>query len=191
MSLVQLNISILHSCKEMYGFRSYACLWLILCALMEGIATRTLAKPRSSVASPITPKNNAQGTKSSCNPEEHIVWNYCMLGIALLVLIFGFVILWLNPRAKMRKKKIIIQQPANIDNIKMIKATRQLVKHQSSESDDEPLEVDLMLPTRQTSIPQRRPQRHSPGSPKPGEILIRWKDGDIGAILLSAKEDMV
>ncbi|XP_067874126.1 solute carrier family 51 subunit beta [Heterodontus francisci] len=123
--------------------------------------------------------------------EDSTNWNYSMLGLAFIALFLGFLILALSSSAN-KKKKIKALNDAKDKNATESESLQKMMVQYTDEIDNT-AETDQMLQTKQAYISMNQAlQSSSPKiSPKPGEIVIEWKDGNISSLFRNAKEDDV
>ncbi|XP_048418794.1 solute carrier family 51 subunit beta [Stegostoma tigrinum] len=180
--------------------------WLILCVVLQGKSETTSAKTQilsvqfeetlDGVISDVRQNNTKveETTTEKQQPypiEDSTSWNYAMLVLAFIALFLGFLILVLCSRANKKKKM------KQVNELKNRHATEsepvQKTVAQYADENDNSTETDQMLHTKQAYISfEQTSQNSSPKiSPKPGEIMIEWKDGNISSLFMDAKEDDV
>ncbi|XP_038669769.1 solute carrier family 51 subunit beta isoform X2 [Scyliorhinus canicula] len=131
--------------------------------------------------------------------EDSTNWNYAMLALASIALFLGFLILALCSRANQKKKIKALSELEN-RNATASKPVQKMVAQpadkigNSADEIDSSAETDQMLQANKQAyiFMDQAPYRSSPKiSPKPGEIMIEWKDGNISSLFMDAKEDDV
>ncbi|XP_067827520.1 uncharacterized protein [Heptranchias perlo] len=120
--------------------------------------------------------------------EDPTKWNYSILVLAFVALFLGFLILALSSRAN-KKRKIKALNEAEDKNATEKASIKKAMMQYAAEADNS-AETDQMLQTNQAYISMNSVPSSSPKiSPKPGEIMIEWKDGNISTLFMDVKED--
>ncbi|XP_078097450.1 organic solute transporter subunit beta [Mustelus asterias] len=183
--------------RDLYG-------WLTLCVLLQEHLGITLAKTQTlsagyketgdgvirDVRQNETRLEETTTAKQLPYPmEDSTNWNYAMLVLAFIALFLGFLILTLCSRAN-RKRKMKALNELNAAGSEPVQ--KMMVQH-ANETDNS-AETDQMLQTKNQAYVflDQVPHSSSPKiSPKPGEVVIEWKDGNISSLFTVATEDDV
>jgi len=103
--------------------------------------------------------------------EDPSAWNYCILGLSFLVLLIGVVLLGANIRANRNRKALLLHKQGYGASLPHGVETKQAFVLLNKENLD-PAGEDLL-----------------PKAPNTGEVMIRWKDGNMTALYADAKEE--
>ncbi|XP_069767944.1 organic solute transporter subunit beta isoform X2 [Narcine bancroftii] len=123
--------------------------------------------------------------------EDPTKWNYSILALTFVTLFLAFLILVLNSRANKRRKDKA-QNEAKVNGETETDSTEKKMIEYILEVDDI-TKTDQVLPSKQPYISMNPVmQTSSPKtSPKPGQILVEWKDGNISSLFMDGEEDDV
>lgn len=169
-----------------------------LCLLLQGkthMTSATISKPHETIG---IGKQNMTGERNSTLAqqlsfpmEDPTNWNYAILALAFVVLFLAFLILAQNSRAN-RTRKMKALNRAEGRNETEADSTQKAMMQYVVEVDNL-AETDQMLQSKPTYISLNQvAQTSSPKVlPKEGQILVEWKDGNIGFLYTDSKEDDV
>ncbi|XP_072134265.1 organic solute transporter subunit beta [Mobula birostris] len=172
--------------------------WITLYLLLQDnpqVTSTTVKETHERIGAESQNKTQEEKTtleqKSPYPIEDPTNWNYAILALAFVTLFLAFLILVLSCRANKRRKFKELNEAQ--DKNEMDTDSIQKAMTQYGVEVDNITETDQMLQTKQAFVSLNAvAQTPSPKmSPKPGQILVEWKDGNITSLFLDGKEDDV
>ncbi|XP_051896239.1 organic solute transporter subunit beta-like [Pristis pectinata] len=171
--------------------------WFTLCLLLQDnpqVTSATLNKTRNRIG--VENHNKTQKEKTTLAQQSHAIedptnWNYSILALAFVTLFLAFLILALSSRANKRRKIKALNEAKEKNETETDLTQKAMIQYVVEV--DNITETDLMLQSKQDyNSLYPVPQTSSPKvSPKPGQILVEWKDGNISSLFTDGKEDNV
>ncbi|XP_059808811.1 solute carrier family 51 subunit beta [Hypanus sabinus] len=158
------------------------------------VTSATVKKPHERIGAESQNKTQEERTtleqKLPYPTEDSTNWNYAILTLAFVTLFLAFLILVLSHRANKRRKLNEARDKNETDTDSIKKAIQYGVEVDNITETDH---ITEMLQTKQAFVPLNAvAQTPTPKmSPKPGQILVEWKDGNISSLFMDGKEDDV
>ncbi|XP_028562811.1 organic solute transporter subunit beta isoform X2 [Podarcis muralis] len=161
--------------------------WAILCFVVYAVNTDLSGHSALAMSSPhaqdppeISGKTETEEMPSAMlqellwffRREESTTWNYCILGLSVLVLLVGIVLLWKNIAAN-RAQKIALM-------------------HQEAYAAGQPDETEMkqaFVPLKEDNNSGSPPENFLPKVENAGQVTIHWKDGNITTMFADAPEE--
>lgn len=159
------------------------------------MTSATISKPHETID---IEKQNMTGERNSTLAqqlsfpmEDPTNWNYAILALAFVVLFLAFLILAQNSRANRTRKMKALNGAAGRNETEADSTQKAMMQYVVEV--DNLAETDQMLQSKPTYISLNQvAQTSSPKVlPKEGQILVEWKDGNIGFLYTDSKEDDV
>ncbi|XP_034986938.2 organic solute transporter subunit beta [Zootoca vivipara] len=159
--------------------------WAVLCFVVYAVNTDLSGHSALAMSSPHDLTENSGKPETEEMPsamlqellwffrrEESTTWNYCILGLSVLVLLVGIVLLWKNIAANRAQKVALLHQEGYVasqpDETEMNQAFVPLKEHNNSGS-----------PT----------ENFLPKVENAGQVTIHWKDGNVTTMFAGAPEE--
>ncbi|KAJ6662845.1 hypothetical protein lerEdw1_011049, partial [Lerista edwardsae] len=98
--------------------------------------------------------------------DDPSTWNYCILGLSVVVLLIGLILLGVNIKANRNRHAMLLNAPKEDESTQTDEAEMKQVSLPLKDGGDSGPEAENLLPKAQNA----------------GQVVVQWKDGNVTSL---------